>query len=314
MPERVLLTGATGFVGQAAVAPLLARGVEVHAVSRAAAPVMGDVTWHRADLLDGGEARALAREVRAGTLVHCAWYVEHGLFWTSPENARWVEASTALAHAFVEAGGRRFVGIGSCAEYAERDGDDAAPWPETRRIAPATPYGAAKAELHARLARDPRLEVAWARLFHLFGEGEPSARLVPYVALALLGGEEARCGSGRAMRDYASTRFVGRALAALAVSGVTGPVNVASGEGRTIAEVVGTVARVVGRPELVVLGGKPDPVGEVPCMVADVGRLRRDVGFTEGVELERELASFVAGLSKRIPHPGPLPQLRGRER
>ncbi|MGG5809214.1 NAD-dependent epimerase/dehydratase family protein [Falsiroseomonas sp. CW058] len=297
MAERVLLTGAGGFVGRAVVAPLLARGVELHAVSRSAARAIPGVTWHRADLLDEAEARALLREVRPTTLLHAAWYVEHGRFWTSPENARWVEASTALAHAFAELGGRRMVGLGTCAEYAEVAADDGEPWPETRALGGGTPYGRAKAELAARLlALSPRLSVAWARLFHLFGEGEPAAKLVPDVALSLLAGREARCGSGRAVRDYASTRFAGRALAALATGGVTGPVNIASGTGRPMREVIEAIGTITGRPDLIRLGARPDPAGEVPFMVADTSRLRREVGFTGTADLHGDLAALVHAL------------------
>ena len=166
--------------------------------------------------------RALLRELRPAVLVHAAWYVAHGKFWTAPENAAWVEASTALADAFA---GRRLVGLGSCAEY-DWAGEGTSPWSETRRIAPATPYGQAKAALAARwaaLGERRGIAVAWARLFHLFGPGEHPDRLVPAVLRALLEGREAATGSGLALRDFVGTGFLGRALAALAASGVVGP-------------------------------------------------------------------------------------------
>ena len=235
MPERLLLTGASGFVGKAMLAPLAARGFEVHAVARR--PGAGAATWHAVDLLDEAAMRALVRELRPAVLVHAAWYVAHGKFWTAPENAAWVEASTALADAFA---GRRLVGLGSCAEY-DWTGEGTSPWSETRRIAPATPYGQAKAALAARwaaLGERRGIAVAWARLFHLFGPGEHPDRLVPAVLRALLEGREAATGSGLALRDFVGTGFLGRALAALAASDVVGPVNVASGRPVAIRAVV----------------------------------------------------------------------------
>lgn len=296
MAPRLLLTGASGCVGRALAAPLAARGFAVHAVARripddAAGP------WHAADLLDEAQARALLRDIRPAILVHCAWFVEHGAFWTSPENAAWVAASEALAAEFAALGGRRFLGIGSCAEYADAAGEDARPWPETRSLAPATPYGRAKADLAARLARLP-FDLAWARLFLMFGPGEPPARLVPSVARALAEGRPARIASGRPVRDFASTRYLGRALAALAASGVTGPVNVASGEGRAIADVARLLAQAAGRPDLLEIGALPDRPGEVPAMVADVGRLRREVGFADPPEVEADLRALLAALRR----------------
>ncbi len=294
MAERVLVTGAAGLIGRAILQPLLDRGAELHGLTRGMAPAVAGVTWHRADLLD--DPGPLLHAIRPAVLIHCAWYVEHGRFWTSAENFRWVDASLRLADCFAEAGGRRFIGLGTGAEYAGSAPGDGRPWPETRPLAPATAYGQAKVALHARLAADPRLSVAWARVFHVFGPGEPRAKLVPDVTLSLMEGREAQVGSGRAVRDYVSARFVGRALAALAMSRVTGPVNIGSGQAVAIREVVETLGRILGRPELVRLGARPDAPGEMPYMAADITRLRREVGFTEPHELEVELRAAVAAL------------------
>lgn len=283
--RRVLVTGASGFVGQQTLAPLAALGFEVHATARRAGA--GTAIWHEADMLDPNAQRALLARVRPTHLLHCAWYVAHGRFWTAPENGDWLAASLALLRAFQ---GERFVGIGSCAEYAASAPGDGAPWPETRPLAPATPYGQAKAALAAALPPGS----AWARLFHLFGPGEDPARLVPSVLLALREGREAPCGSGRPVRDFASTWFVGRALAALTASTLTGAVNVASGEGVAIRDVVARLGALAGRPELIRLGARPDPVGETAYMVADTTRLRSV--FPEPAALDAELQRAAAPL------------------
>jgi nucleoside-diphosphate-sugar epimerase len=238
--------------------------------------------------------------VRPDILVHAAWYVEHGRFWTAPENTDWLDASTALFEAAAELGTRRILGIGTCAEYADRAPGDGAPWPESRAIAPATPYGAAKAALAERLAALAArrgISWAWARLFLLFGPGEAPGRLVPSVMRALLAGQPAACASGRPVRDFAATAHVGRALARLAAAPVEGPVNVASGEGLPIGALVGLIGRLAGRPELIRLGALPDRPGETPCMVADITRLRQEAGFTERHALEPALAAMLRDLS-----------------
>ncbi len=300
MAERVLLTGATGFVGRQVAAPLRARGFAVHGVGRRAPSAASGggaggaegIAYHQADLLDEGTHRALLRDIRPALVLHAAWYVEHGKFWTAPENETWRDASLALARHAAEAGARRFIGLGTCAEYADRDGNDDQPWPETRRIAPATPYGQAKARLAAELSTLP-IPTAWARLFLMFGPGEPPARLVPSILAALAENRPAHCSSGRPVRDFASTRYLGEALAALAASDATGPVNIASGEPRSIAEVARFLGEAAGRPDLIRLGALPDRPGEVPFMVADVARMRRDVGFADPPDVEADLRRMV---------------------
>lgn len=283
MSERVLVTGASGFVGLPLVAALAAEGVRVEALGyRNVGPELPGVRWHRVDLHHSGDVRLLLRELRPAVLVHCAWYVEHGRFWSAPDNRVWLDVSFELAMRFFETGGRRFVGIGTCAEYASQDVNDNMPWPESRKIDPVTIYGQAKAELWRRLLalaeRRPGAQVAWARLFHLFGASEPPGRLVPSIALSVLAGREACCGSGRLVRDFSSVRFAAGALAALACSQVTGPVNIGSGQPRSIASLSRMVAHLAGRPELLRLGVLPDRSGDVPVMVADTRRLRLEVG------------------------------------
>ena len=296
MPERVLVTGATGFIGQHLPALLQARGFETHITARGALPETAGITTHGVDLLRQDEAHRLIKDLRPAMIIHTAWYVAHGRFWTAPENTDWLEASTALAAYAAEAGARRFVGLGTCAEYATDAGDDAYPWPETRPIAPATPYGEAKATLARRLKEmaegRARFGFAWPRLFHLFGPGENPARLVPSIMLALREGREAQCASGRPVRDFISTQNAAAAITALATSDITGPVNIASGAPISIAAMARLIAHISGRPDLLRLGALPDRPNEAPYMVAHTGRLRREVGFTAPVSLATELRAL----------------------
>jgi nucleoside-diphosphate-sugar epimerase len=296
---RVLVTGASGFVGRHALAPLLAQGYRVDAVARRtpAAPLAG-VAWHEADLLDASARRGLIDALRPSHLLHTAWNVEPGRFWTAPENETWREASLDLLAAFAAAGGRRAVLVGTCAEY---DWDRAAlgPYRETDPCRPSTPYGKAKhalAQGAAGLARRTGLSLAWARLFLLFGPGEDPRRIVAAVIRALLLGHEIALSSGRQVRDFMDTRDVAAALAALvAAEPVTGAINLASGRAISLREMCMILARLAGRsPTLLRFGALPDRAGEPAQLLADVSRLRDELGFAQSVPLETRLAECLA--------------------
>lgn len=298
--SRVLVTGASGFVGRHTLAPLRDAGYEVHAVSSRAAPAGGSpatVHWHHADLLAPAAAAELIASVRPSHLLHFAWCTEPGVYWTTLENIAWVQSSLSLLRAFGEAGGRRAVLAGTCAEYAWapsthciEEGDGATP------LHPATLYGAAKHGLHVVAegwARQSGVSLAWGRIFFLYGPHEHPKRLVSAVARALLCGEEAPCSHGRQVRDFLGTPEAGGAFAALLRSEVTGPVNIASGESVSLAEVVETLARTAGRPDLLRLGALPANPSEPQRLTADVRRLREEVGWSHTISLREGLERTV---------------------
>jgi nucleoside-diphosphate-sugar epimerase len=290
--SRVLVTGASGYVGRQVVEALRRRGHDV--VAGSSRPRDGAVA---ADLLAPGGAVALVAEAGAERLVHLAWYAEHGRFWTAPENLDWVGATLALLRAFREAGGERAVVAGSCAEYAW-DGEGPCTEGATPRE-PATLYGAAKHAAHVvseAYARQESLSLAWGRIFFSFGPGEAPGRLIPSVAGALLRGEEAPVTGGEQVRDFLAVEELGDAFAALLDSDVRGAVNVASGRGVPVRDVVAMVARAAGREDLVRYGALPPRPGDPAAIVADVARLEREVGWTPRETLEEGIERTVRAL------------------
>src|SRR5688572_5048389 len=139
--KRVLVTGASGFLGLHALPVLAARGFEVHATSLRKQPVVPGVRWHQSNLLDEQSIARLIAEVRVSHLLHLAWCAVPGRFWTAPENLLWAGASLNLIRAFRDHGGERVVVAGTCAEYDWHAGPCRE---DTTPIRPATVYGRCK--------------------------------------------------------------------------------------------------------------------------------------------------------------------------
>jgi nucleoside-diphosphate-sugar epimerase len=306
--QRVLVTGGTGFIGRHALPLLAERGYDVHAVvpTEAEAARAEPARAHLADLHAPGAAAELVREIEPTHLLHMAWYVEPGQVWSSLENVRWVEASLALLRAFGETGGKRVLFAGTCSEYGHPPDGICR---EDTPLVPTNLYGEAKAAL-GRLALTTAAELdvsaAWARIFFAYGPYEHPRRLVSSVARHLLRGEPAPTSHGHQIRDYLYTADISAALVALLADELEGPVNVGSGERISLREIVGRVAEIVGRPDLVEFGAIEPGPNEPPVLVADVSRLRDEAGWRPAHDLHQGLELTVDWWRRTLTEAGEL--------
>ena len=286
---RVLLTGATGFIGREVMRPLMASGAEVHTLGRRD-PGMPGVSHHSIDLL--GAADPAVRDIGATHLVHLAWHPERN-FWTAPENLDWVAASLRLVRAFAAGGGRRAVVAGSCAEYGWRPEplDEAA-----SPIAPATLYGSAKASLHALLASAAPgldLSLAWPRIFFPYGPLERPQRLLGTLLDAMRRNEVARFSAGTQRRDFIHVEDAAAALVAILAAPIEGAINVASGTAVPVRRFVEIAAAAAGMTDRVAFSSTPLPASEPPLIEGAVERLA-GIGFRPRLTLADGLADAVA--------------------
>jgi nucleoside-diphosphate-sugar epimerase len=309
-PKRVLVTGAGGFIGRWSVPPLVAAGYEVHAVAgrdatRSTPVQLHGAVMHRADLLDESSVDALMARVKASHLLHFAWIATPGVYWTSPDNARWRSAGQHLVRAFKDHGGARVVMAGTCAEYDwtrvgvchEATSPLAHETPSEHGGAAITAYARAKLEMHAALQRYAAaydLSAAWGRIFFQYGPDEHPERLVASVIRNLLQGREAPCSHGRQVRSFLHVADVGSAFAALLDGPVAGAVNIGSGTSMSIADLLQEIGRQIGRPELLCLGARAAPPAEPPMLVPDVARLRTEVGWEPRFSVPEGIADTIA--------------------
>jgi nucleoside-diphosphate-sugar epimerase len=290
----VLVTGGSGFIGLPAVKALVERDFEVHGVARHRPDEPAGVTWHVADLLAGDAADEIVRRLRPTHILHLGWNAVPGEFWSTLENVSWLSASATLLRAFAEQGGERAVLAGTCAEYDwhhDKLGEYRTP------LRPTTLYGACKRSLgqvSEALGETLQLSVAWGRIFFLYGPREHPKRLIPSAIRSAMTGQALEMTDGRQVRDFLHVDDVARAFVELLDSAVTGDVNIASGQGVQLRDVIEKIERILGVRGIVRLGGRSAPVWEPDVLVADVERLRAEVGFTPAYDLESGLADTIA--------------------
>ena len=288
----IIVTGGSGFVGRRAAKALLSLGFETHVIDLRD-PEIDGVVFHQFDLLRGDGLSLVLHDIGAERLLHLAWCVAPGRFWTDPANLDWTAASLRLFRAFADEGGTRIVGAGTCAEYdwALETLDE-----RTTPLAPRTVYGAAKAATGTLLdiwGGGAGVSTAWGRLFFLYGPGEARGRLVSDLCASLLAGQRVACTDGKQIRDFMHVDDVGRAYALLAASDCKGPVNIASGSPTSVRLLIELVAEKAGRRDLVDFGARSRAENDPPVMTAATQRLIEEVGFRPHYSLEKGLADTI---------------------
>ncbi|MBZ5629966.1 MAG: UDP-glucose 4-epimerase GalE [Acidobacteriia bacterium] len=310
---RVLVTGGAGYIGSHGARALKRRGHEV---------VIYDNfnTGHRElaqgfELIEGnvGDAFTLARALRdIDAVMH---FAAHSLVGESVQNPRKyfennVGDGLVLLNTCVECGVHKFIFSSTAAVYGN---PREVPIAEDAPKQPVNPYGFSKLSFeYAMQSYDPAYGLRFMSLRYFNAAGcdesgeigelhDPETHLIPAALQSATGarnelqifGDDYQTPDGTCIRDYIHVDDLAEAhvlaLEHLAAGGASNILNLGTGKGHTVKEVVTTIERVIGRelPKRIV-GRRP---GDPPVLLADPSRAEKMLGWKATRSLEQMVAS-----------------------
>jgi len=297
---KILVTGATGFIGSTFSRLALSHG---HSIGGMMLPTekmpVGLGANERMMWFKGTLAEPPWQELekfKPDACVHFAWIATPGIYLESPENENYFGWSREFVRRVREYGAQRIVAAGTCIEYRisnEKLSEDKTP------VEPTTNYARWKDALRVALEEDSKkngFQFAWTRVFYPYGVGEHPARLCSAIIQKLGRGERIELKTPNSTKDYIYIEDLASAFLTVLEKQFQGTINLGTGIGITVKEIAQTVGQMMNRAELVKEMNPPqvDPLGYV---VADVSKLR-GLGWTPEHDLRRGLEKLLAN----VPH------------
>lgn len=299
---RLLLTGASGFLGRHMLHLLRGQGAAVWTMGRSLPAGQSDRAHVFCDLLADGDLSRDLLQLAPSHLLHLAWVTDPGSYRVSPLNTDWIDATRRLTRAFCEAGGRHVVAVGSCAEYDWSHG-----WcdEDATDVSPSTPYGMAKDDtrrLLQSMCDANGIRFSWARVFFPFGANQSPQRLIPSLVSALRGHRPAFETQTLQRRDFVAAPDVALALWTLLQAPAQGCCNISSASPVAIGDLIRVLARLLDadpQPLLAAAATELHP----PELVAGDNRRLRSLGWRPSDTLSTSLSQYLTQMGASLPPP-----------
>lgn len=239
---KLLVTGATGFIGNQLVAKALHAGHEVTVIVRDTKRVLKYDWSDQVDIIvaDIGQAESSWPDSIAShdALVHLAW---SGLpnYQADFHLEQVLPAHKQFLRQLIEKGIQQILVAGTCLEYGKQEGCLS----ESMTTYPETPYAIAKDQLREwlkSLQKPFGFTLQWCRLFYMHGVGQNANSLLSQLDVAITNGESVfNMSGGQQQRDFLPVELVAQYLLEVVErQDFDGILNICSGKPITVLELV----------------------------------------------------------------------------
>ncbi|HVY08675.1 MAG TPA: NAD-dependent epimerase/dehydratase family protein [Mycobacteriales bacterium] len=295
--KRVLITGASGFIGSHLTRRLVKEGAKVHGLTSTVSSVYparlldirDSITLHEASLDDRGAMELLADEVKPEYVFHLGAYTHVGKSWNRVDECIQtnIQGTVNLLMAVERTGFTRFLNTGTSEIY----GDIEVPFREDATVHPISPYSVSKhaAEEYCRLFADARdLPLVRVRPFNAYGPMQSPDRVIPEIISRAVQKQPLKMTQGTQTREFNYVEDLADGFVALATApGIDGDLfNLGCGREVSMRDIAVTILRLMGDPITPEFGALPERPIEIYRMHADVTKTRDRVGWTATISLE----------------------------
>lgn len=295
MKDRVLITGASGFIGRHLYTHLTEQGQDCVGISRTGMASLGILAI---DLRDAEAIRRIVNEVRPDVIFHLAAVVDSTRDYGTAVQC--LESNTSgtlnLLSACEHLRGVRVV----LASTEEVYGMNRSPFRERQMPRPPSSYAISKlAAEHLCIYHATRHDSSAVvlRIGTTYGPGQSKVRFIPQLVLAALRGDELKLNSGSKRRDYVFIDDVVRALVLarkVELRRRTMTVNIGGGQAITLTEFANLIIHSANSVSAIRYGAIPERHDEALEWLMDLSRARRLLGWQPETDIESGVEALVS--------------------
>jgi nucleoside-diphosphate-sugar epimerase len=312
---RVLVTGASGFIGSHVIRRLVADGAEVHGLTSTVSAVYPvrlvdlreQIKMHEGNLIDRSAMDAVVDKARPEYVLHLGAFTHVGKSWQRVDECVQanVQGTVNLLQALARHDCRRFVYTGTSEIY----GDIEVPFREDAKVNPVSPYSVSK-YAGERFCRMFHQSYGWPvvmlRPFNAYGPAQTPDRIIPEIIVRALRGQELKMTQGFQTREFNYVEDIaeGFVLAATAPDVEGEVLNVGCGEEVSMRDLAKTVLDLMGNPIEAQFGALPERPTEIHRMFSDSTKARAALRWTPRHSLAEGLQKTIAWYSDQLIDPG----------